>query len=110
MNWSKQQPVQEYLTAALCDDGDDALDRWPRTKTGLLVTKRAALMRIKHIPGIGEHLEVLRLEKLLNSFGPSLAAKINPVTGRLHTSLMIAGACTGRFTSSRTNLADAQAA
>ena len=74
MNWSKQQAVQEHLTAALIGDGEDALNHWPREKTGLLVTKRAALVRVKHIPGITEHLEVLRLEKLLNSFGPSLAA------------------------------------
>jgi DNA polymerase-1 len=105
MDWSKQQAKQNYLTAALQGDSDDALERWPRTKkAGLLATNSATLVLAKHIPGIAEHLEVLRLEKLVSGFGPSLATKINQRTGRLHTSLIVAGARTGRFSSRAPNL------
>jgi DNA polymerase-1 len=62
------------------------------------------LAQAKHIAGVAEHLEVLRLDKLISSFGPSLPAKINPKTGRLHTSLLICGARTGRFSSRGPNL------
>ena len=61
-------------------------------------------MQAKHIAGITEHLEVKKLAKLLDTYGDSLPAKINPRTGRLHTSLLIAGARTGRFSSRNPNL------
>ncbi len=37
------------------------------------------------------------LQKLIGAFGDSLIDAVNPVTGRLHTNFIIAGACTGRF-------------
>jgi DNA polymerase I-like protein with 3'-5' exonuclease and polymerase domains len=104
LNWSKRQPVQEHLTAALSGSEEDALDHWPRTPSGLLCTKREVLVRAQHIAGIAQHLEVMRLEKLLNTFGTDLAGKVNPATGRLHTSLVVAGARTGRFSARAPNL------
>jgi DNA polymerase I len=41
---------------------------------------------------------------LISAFGESLVAAINPVTGRLHTSFLIAGASTGRFSARGPNL------
>jgi DNA polymerase-1 len=70
----------------------------------LLSTERAQLAQATQLPGIAEHLEVMRLEKLLSSFGRTLPEKVNRTTGRLHTSLVIAGARTGRFSSRQPNL------
>jgi DNA polymerase-1 len=105
LDWSKRNQVQEHLTRELLGVGPDAMDAWPRTKTGLLSTDRASLVQGQGIvSGITEHLSVSKLEKLLNSFGRKLPARINPRTGRLHTSLLIAGARTGRFSSREPNL------
>jgi DNA polymerase-1 len=104
LDWSKQQQVQHHLADALLGDGPDALDAWPRTPSGLLSTERAQLAQAMQLPGISEHLEVMRLEKLLNAFGRTLPEKVNRTTGRLHTSLVIAGARTGRFSSRQPNL------
>ena len=102
--WNKRDALQAYLADALAADDDAALDAWPRTATGLLVTRRASLERARHIPGIGEHLDARRLGKLLDSFGTSLLDKINPRTERIHASLLICGARTGRFASKAPNL------
>jgi DNA polymerase-1 len=101
LDWSSGQALQEHLAENLTDE---ELERWPRTKTGLLGTKRATLVLAKHVAGITEHLEVKRLSKLLDTFGPELAKKVNPRTGRLHTSMIIAGARSGRFSSKAPNL------
>jgi DNA polymerase-1 len=101
LDWRNRQTLQDRLAANLTDD---ELARWPRTKTGLLGTKRATLVQAKHVAGITEHLEVKRLAKLLDTYGESLPAKLNPRTGRLHTSLLIAGARSGRFSSRGPNL------
>jgi DNA polymerase-1 len=104
VDWRKQKARQDYLTVALLANGEDALEDWPRTRTGLLATDQASLAQAAHIPGVTEHLEVLRLEKLLSAFGDGLVQKINPRTDRLHTSLSICGARTGRFSSRGPNL------
>ena len=44
---------------------------------------------------------------MLDAFGESLLEAINPVTGRLHTSFLIAGASTGRFAARGPNLQQA---
>jgi DNA polymerase I-like protein with 3'-5' exonuclease and polymerase domains len=100
-DWRNRQALQDHLTANL---SEAELDHWPRTKTGLLGTRRTTLVQAKHVAGITEHLEVKRLAKLLDTYGETLPAKINPRTGRLHTSLLIAGARSGRFSSRGPNL------
>jgi DNA polymerase-1 len=100
-DWRNRQALQDHLAANL---SEAELDRWPRTKTGLLGTRRTTLVQAKHVAGITEHLEVKRLAKLLDTFGESLPVKINPQTGRLHTALLIAGARSGRFSSRAPNL------
>ena len=47
---------------------------------------------------------MLTMQQLISTFGPKLAEFINPITGRIHASYNIAGAKSGRFTSSRPNL------
>jgi hypothetical protein len=49
-------------------------------------------------------LAILAKEKLLSTFGAKFADKVNPVTGRLHTSYLLAGTKAGRFSASGPNL------
>jgi DNA polymerase I-like protein with 3'-5' exonuclease and polymerase domains len=97
----KQTELQKYLSDVL---DADALAVWPRTATGRLSVRRQQLQLNSDIPGLTELLRVRALQKLIEAFGESLIAAINPVTGRLHTSLLIAGASTGRFSARGPNL------
>ena len=83
---------------------DDELAAWPRTDGGKLATRRQQLQLSSHLPGIAELLQVRALRKLIGSFGDTLISAINPVTGRLHASFLIAGASTGRFAARGPNL------
>jgi DNA polymerase-1 len=56
------------------------------------------------LPAIDELLKVRALRKMLEAFVESLITAINPVTGRLHASFLIAGASTGRFSACGPNL------
>lgn len=94
--------VRELLATVL---STTALAGWPRTATGQLSIKRADLLRIEQTSLVVAHLIAIQAnEKLLNSFGDQLAAKVSPVTGRLHASFNIASTKTGRFSSSAPNL------
>jgi DNA polymerase-1 len=98
---TKPSELQAHLKDVL--DADD-LAVWPRTETNLLVARRQQLQLNKHLPAIAELLQVRALRKLIDAFGDSLLEAINPVTGRLHTSFLIAGASTGRFAARDVNL------
>ena len=74
------------------------------TKTDELTTERKQLLLNRHLPALTELLHVRALRKLLEAFGESLIENINPVTGRLHTSFLIAGARSGRFSARGPNL------
>ena len=50
-------------------------------------------------PGLQAIADHAKLRTLVTSFGLPLLEKINPVTNRLHTSLQIAQAKSGRFSS-----------
>ena len=83
-------PAQkEALLAALLSS--DELARWRRTeKSGALSTKRSELMRAGHYPPIRALAKLSRLDKLLTSFGQTLAALVSPATGRIHAQYRIA--------------------
>jgi DNA polymerase-1 len=88
-------------------------DTWPRTETGLLSAAQDDLARLvlrEDIPEIKPLIELRAIETLLRNFGPTLAAQVNPVTGRIHASYNIAAAKTGRFTCSAPNLQQLPAA
>src|SRR4029077_15809390 len=99
-----QKPAE--LQAHLCEVLNVlTLAAWPRTDSGrLLSTRRQQLQLNNHLPALNELLQVRALQKLIRTFGDSLIDAINPVTGRLHTSFLIAGACTGRFAARGPNL------
>lgn len=82
----------------------NSLAAWPRTNTDKLVTRRQQLLLNNHLSAINELLQVRALQKLINAFGESLIEAINTVTGRLHTSFLITGASTGRFSARGPNL------
>ena len=93
------------LQAHLYDVLDaETLASWPRTDSGRLTTRRQQLQLNSHLPAIAELLQVRALKKLIDAFGDSLIDAVNPVTGRLHTSFLIAGASTGRFSARSPNL------
>ena len=83
---------------------DEAIAAWPRTGTGRLTTCRQQLQLNADLPAIDELLKVRALRKLIEAFGDSLIRAVNSVTGKLHTSFMIAGASTGRFSARGPNL------
>src|SRR5262249_9724973 len=83
---------------------DEAAAGWPRTSTGKLTTCRHQLQLNADLPAIDERLKVRALRKMIEAFGDNLITAVKPVTGRLHTSFMIAGASTGRFSARGPNL------
>ena len=99
-----QKPAE--LQAHLCEVLDVlTLAAWPRTDSrGLLSTRRQQLQLNNHLPALNELLQVRALQKLIGTFGDSLIDAVNPVTGRLHTNFIIAGARTGRFSARGPNL------
>jgi DNA polymerase I len=93
------------LQAHLYDMLDpEMLATWPRTDSGRLATRRQQLQLNNHLPALNELLQVRALQKLIDAFGDSLIDAVNPVTGRLHTSFLTAGASTGRFSARGPNL------
>jgi DNA polymerase-1 len=77
---------------------------WPVTGTGLLSTRVGHLKRLIDIDTVRAMLAIRANEQLLNNFGPRLAERISPVTGRLHGRYNIAATKAGRFSASAPNL------
>jgi DNA polymerase I-like protein with 3'-5' exonuclease and polymerase domains len=100
-NLLKPAELQAHLHDVL---DEETLAAWPLTEKGLLTTRRQQLQLNSHVPALAELLQVRALQKLINAFGDSLIEAINPVTGRLHTGFLVAGASTGRFAARGPNL------
>jgi DNA polymerase-1 len=99
---TKPAELQDLLEALLTDE---ELEGWKRTPVeGELSTRRSELHRAKHYPAIAVIEKLLKIDKLLATFGPTLLARISPVTGRLHADYMVAGTVTGRVSCSNPNL------
>jgi DNA polymerase I len=97
-------PTQKaaLLTALL---SSDELSRWRRTeKSGALSTRRSELLRAGHYPPIRALVKLSRIDKLLSSFGHTLAALVSPVTGRIHAHYRVAGTTSGRASCAGPNL------
>ena len=83
----------------------EELARWKRTdKSGALSTKRSELLRAGHYPPVLSLVNIIRIDKLLSSFGGTLAVLVSPVTARIHAHYQVAAAATGRATCSGPNL------
>ena len=99
---SKPSEVRAWLESAL---GEADLAAWPRTaKSGELATGASELERAGHLSALRPLLSLKRMEKLLSSFGESLKAQVNPMTGRLHPHYNVAGTKSGRWSCSAPNL------
>lgn len=99
--------VAEWLEENLSPE-EKAL--WPMTeggKDGLnsrMSTSAHAFSEFSYLPIVEPISLYKKLEKLSSSFGQTLLNMINPATGRVHTGFNIAGARTGRLSSSKPNL------
>jgi hypothetical protein len=94
--------VRAWVAAVIGRD----IENWSRTETGELSIERKHLKRLAltAVPTAKPVLAILALQKLISTFGPKLTEFVSPVTGRIHASYHIAGAKSGRFSSSRPNL------
>jgi len=75
-----------------------------KTKTGYSTAEDVLQQLKKENPLPGRVLRYRRLQKLLSTYIEPLPKKIDPDTGRLHTTFNIAGTATGRLSSSEPNL------
>ena len=83
----------------------DELARWRRTeKSGALSTRRSELLRAGHYPPIRALVKLSRIDKRLASFGPTLAALVSPISGRIHAHYKVAGTASGRASCAGPNL------
>jgi DNA polymerase-1 len=86
----------------------DELACWKRTpKSGALSTARSDLKRAAHYPPILALVELSHIDKILSAFGPTLAALVSPITGRIHADYLIAATASGRAACSKPNLQQA---
>jgi DNA polymerase-1 len=92
--------VRAWLQTVL---SERELARWEPTATGLPTIKAKALRTLGHIASARPVLRILDKEKLISSFGPKLAARVNPVTRRLHSHFNLAATKAGRFSSTDPN-------
>jgi DNA polymerase I len=87
----------------------DQLRTWKRTeKSGVLSTAGNELKRVAAEYGpIGALVELSKIDKVLTSFGPTLAALVSPITGRIHAHYRVASTASGRASCSYPNLQQA---
>ncbi len=77
---------------------------WPRTQAKKLSTQAKHLKRlIGELPGVELFVELPRVQQLASNFGQKLLDRVGS-DGRLHGRFQLAGAKSGRFTSSKPNL------
>jgi DNA polymerase-1 len=108
-NPSSAQQVATWLVGELgrldATNATNLASNWPRTPSGKLSTKAKHLRRLAdHVPAVTLLVRFSHFEQLRSNFGDKLLDRINPQTGRLHGSFQLAGAKTGRFSSSNPNM------
>ena len=81
----------------------EVVQAWPRTKTGALAFGEADIQQFAHVPGVRE-LVLAKAAASLHKAALSWREAVNPATGRIHASLQLAQAATGRFSCSQPNL------
>jgi DNA polymerase I len=93
---------EALLTALL---SSDELACWRRTeKSGAPSTKRSELLRAGHYPPILALVKLSRIDKILSSFGQTLATLASPATGRIHAHYRVVGTASGRASCASPNL------
>src|SRR4029077_10454512 len=69
-----------------------------------LSTRRSELLRAGHYPPIRALVKLSRIDKILSSFGQTLAALASSATGRIHAHYRVAGTASGRASCAGPNL------
>ena len=105
-NISSNKQVSDWLIKNL---PESILKDWERSeKTGhLSLDKDTIAQFVGCHPVINSYSQMQKLQKMVSTYGDSLAKKVNPRTGRIHPNYQIGGAATGRFTCSKPNLQQA---
>lgn len=98
---AKHREVRRWVKGAVPAERRAA---WKSTSSGTLSTRDGNLALVDDIPEIHALREHRRVAKLLNTYGRSFAACINPATGRLHARWDLGGCATGRVSCSDPNL------
>jgi DNA polymerase-1 len=100
INLASGKQLGEWLTANV---SAEVLAMWPRTKSGALGFGEADIGQFAHLPGIRELVQA-KACAALHKAALGWRESVNPATGRIHSSLQIAQAATGRYSSSGPNL------
>lgn len=82
----------------------EVIKEWVLTKTGQLGFGKEALATMQHLPEMAALLRYKKVAKLISTYGESLAAEVNPVTGRVHPSFTLGETRTGRLSCREPNL------
>lgn len=82
----------------------EILTVWPRTPSERLKTDMRTLEEYGTHDLVKPLTEFKKREKLVSTYGSTLVSQINPHSNKIHTHYNIAGARTGRLSSSRPNL------
>lgn len=100
VNVNSGKQLGEWARATLACD---VCDSWPTTPAGALKFSDDVLVNYAALPGIREIVQVKQLGTL-HAAAVGWRDFINPATGRIHASLQIAQAATGRMSCSQPNL------
>jgi DNA polymerase-1 len=76
---------------------------WPRTSSGKLSTSADTFADFSHLDIVEPFSEYQKRAILTSTFGHNLLNIVNPYSGRLHSTFNLAGARTGRLSSSAPN-------
>lgn len=85
------------------------IKKWERTKAKAetLRTGKEVLIFYAHIPIVDTYLKHQKVKTRISTFGTKLLAKVKLLKGRLHGSIWLEGARTGRMSSSGPNMQNA---
>ena len=98
INLNSNPQLDAFLRSML---PEDRIEAWPKTPSGLLSTAGDALVSNADLDFLDPLLRLWGLKKLISTYGEKMASFVNPVTGRLAPDFHLAGAVTGRMSSSR---------
>jgi DNA polymerase I-like protein with 3'-5' exonuclease and polymerase domains len=96
---SEQKKFRERLQSSV---HPELLETWPRADKGGLSLSGKMLEHKPQarLPEVAQYLRAKALGALITTFGPKMAARVSPITRRLHFGFTLCGARTGRMTSS----------
>ncbi len=105
--WPKVDPtkpssLEKWIVEQI---GKDGVSAWPRTKEDRLSVAAGVLKENGAcLPGIEYVLQIRKSLKFLSTYGTNFVNHAHPTTGAIHSNLVVAGARTGRFSSSKPNM------